>query len=97
VVTFKAVDLLVRRGRDIRGWPVDRRKAALQALLTPAPASVLFVGHVEEGWAELYTQACALQLEGIVAKRLGSAYVGGERTGDWLKVKRPRAVPAGEV
>jgi bifunctional non-homologous end joining protein LigD len=95
LVTFMAFDLLAHRGRDIRGWPVERRKAALQSLLTPAPDSVLYVGHLEEGGAELYAQACALQLEGIVAKRLGSAYVGGERTGDWLKVKRPGAVPPG--
>ena len=86
-------DLVVHRGRDIRGWPVERRKAALQLLLTPAPPSVLYVGHVEEGGDQLYAQACALQLEGIVCKRLGSPYVGGERTGDWLKVKRPGAVP----
>lgn len=73
LVTFMAFNLLVHRGRDVRGWPVERRKSALQAPLTPAPASVLYVGHLEEGGAELYAQACALQLEGIVAKRLGSA------------------------
>jgi bifunctional non-homologous end joining protein LigD len=93
-VAFLVFDMLVHRGRDIRAWPVERRKAALQALLTPAPPAVLYVGHLEDGGNRLYAQACALQLEGIVCKRLGSPYVGGERNGDWLKVKRPGAVPA---
>jgi bifunctional non-homologous end joining protein LigD len=93
-VAFLVFDLVAHRGSDIRAWPVERRKAALQQLLTPAPPSVLYVGHVEEGGEQLYAQACALQLEGIVCKRLGSAYAGGERNGDWLKVKRPGAVPA---
>jgi bifunctional non-homologous end joining protein LigD len=92
-VAFLAFDLLVHAGRDIRGVPVQWRKKALQKLLTPAPPAVLYVGHVEEGGDQLYAQACALQLEGIVCKRLGSVYAGGERNGDWLKVKRPGAIP----
>jgi bifunctional non-homologous end joining protein LigD len=93
-VAFLAFDLLVYRGADIRAQPVERRKAALQKLLTPARPAVLYVAHVEEGGDQLYAQACALELEGIVCKRLGSPYVGGERNGDWLKIKRPGAVPA---
>jgi bifunctional non-homologous end joining protein LigD len=92
-VAFLAFDLLTHRGRDIRAWPVERRKAALQRLLTPAPPAVLYVSHVGEGAGALYSHACALQLEGIVCKRLGSPYVGGERNGDRLTVKRAGAVP----
>lgn len=40
----------------------------------------------------MYAHVCALQLEGIVAKQPGSAYVGEGRNGDWLKVKRRGAV-----
>jgi bifunctional non-homologous end joining protein LigD len=93
-VAFLAFDLLVHRGADVRTWPVERRKAALQQMLTPPPHGVLYVGHVTEGGAELFAHACALQLEGIVCKRLGSPYASGERNGDWLKIKRPGAVPA---
>ena len=91
-VAYLVFDLLVHRGVDVRPWPVERRKAALQKLLTPALPCVLFVSHLTEGGDQLYASACALQLEGIVAKRVGSPYVGG-RTGDWLKIKRPGAVP----
>jgi bifunctional non-homologous end joining protein LigD len=92
-VAFLVFDILAHRGRDVRTWPVERRKAALQALLTPAPDASLYVGHVVDAGAELYAHACALHLEGIVCKRLGSPYASGERNGNWLKVKRPGAVP----
>ena len=37
------------------------------------------------------TEACRLGLEGIVSKRLGSAYRSG-RVGCWVKVKNPAAL-----
>lgn len=41
----------------------------------------------------LFEQAKQLQLEGVVAKRLGSFYRPGVRSPDWQKVKRKGAVP----
>jgi bifunctional non-homologous end joining protein LigD len=38
----------------------------------------------------VFRHACAMGLEGIVSKRLGSRYVSG-RTRDWLKMKNPDA------
>jgi bifunctional non-homologous end joining protein LigD len=35
----------------------------------------------------LYEAAAEQRLEGIVAKRLGSIYVAGERSRDWIKIK----------
>ena len=40
--------------------------------------------------AIIYKHACALGYEGIVSKRLGSAYRSGRAVG-WLKVKNPAA------
>jgi bifunctional non-homologous end joining protein LigD len=93
-VTYCAFDLLVFKGEDIRSWPVERRKAQLAEILEAKPQSVLYVQHIEEQGEALYQQLLAAQLEGIVAKRLGSVYLNDERTADWLKVKRPGAVPA---
>jgi bifunctional non-homologous end joining protein LigD len=42
----------------------------------------------------LYQQAVSLELEGIVAKRADSTYQLGARSDNWLKIKRPGAVPA---
>lgn len=92
-VAYLVFDLLMHRGKDIRRWPVERRKAQLQELLASVPHSVLYVQHIEQGGEDLYRQACMLKLEGIVAKRIGSPYACGVRNADWIKVKRPGAVP----
>lgn len=95
-VTFCAFDLLAKDGRSLISLPVERRKRQLQELLTPTPSSVLYVGHFDaEHGRVLYEQAVhMLKLEGLVAKRLGSPYRPGERSPDWVKVKRQGAVPA---
>jgi bifunctional non-homologous end joining protein LigD len=93
-VVFCAFDLLARDGRSLIGLPVENRKAQLQKLLTPAPAGVLYVGHFDaEHGRELFEHAKELKLEGLVAKRLGSLYMPGKRSPDWVKCKVPGAVP----
>lgn len=91
-VAYCVFDLLVNGGRDIRGQPIEKRKAALRKILDCCPDTLLFVDWAQDGdW--LYQQALALKLEGVVAKRAGSAYATGKRSSDWVKVKRPGAVP----
>ncbi|WP_235430499.1 ATP-dependent DNA ligase [Cupriavidus pauculus] len=85
-VVFCAFDLLVHAGHDVRGMPIEARKARLAALVAGLP-SVLFVSGIDDGRAA-WAAVEALRLEGIVAKRAGSIYVGGPSL-DWLKIKRP--------
>lgn len=93
-VVFCAFDLLEENGKPLIGLPVEVRKERLAALLTPAPASVLYVGHFDAAHGQgLYDMATHLKLEGLVAKREGSFYVPGERSVDWLKCKVPGSVP----
>jgi bifunctional non-homologous end joining protein LigD len=93
-VAFCAFDLLVHDGVDIMALPWEQRQKRLKSLLwRHPPPAVLYVSGVDDGFW-LYEQALALQLEGVVAKRRNSPYRPGERTFDWLKVKRPGAVPA---
>lgn len=92
-VVFCAFDALVIGGRDIMGRPLAARKAALKRLLASRPPSVLYVSGIDGDGEGLYAQAVALRLEGIVAKRLASVYRPGVRSEDWVKVKRPGAVP----
>lgn len=93
-VVFCAFDALVIDGKNLMGRPLSARKAALKRLLAARPASVLYVSGIDADGEGLYEQAVALRLEGIVAKRLRSHYVPGERSADWIKIKRPGAVPA---
>ncbi|MGH6627707.1 MAG: hypothetical protein ACRECD_14410 [Burkholderiaceae bacterium] len=92
-VVYCAFDLLVYRGRDIRGDPIEARKRRLAQLLAGKPDGILLVQSEEDG-AWLYQCALDLHLEGIVAKRAGSQYLAG-RSPYWLKIKRPGAVLAG--
>jgi bifunctional non-homologous end joining protein LigD len=49
----------------------------------------LFSSHVEgSGGDALFRHACAMNLEGIVSKRISSAYRAG-RFGSWREIKWP--------
>jgi bifunctional non-homologous end joining protein LigD len=85
-VTYVIFDLLYLEGRKLIGEPYHRRRELLEALelggeswQTPAYAS----GRARE----LLAASAERGLEGIVLKRLDSAYMPGKRTGAWLKVK----------
>jgi bifunctional non-homologous end joining protein LigD len=83
-LSFYAFDLLHLDGRDLRALPLIERKATLAAII-PAPGVLRYSDHFEDG-AALLRRACALQLEGIVSKRLDCPYRSG-RGKDWLKTK----------
>ena len=94
-VAYMIFDLLVHNGKNITKLPLAERKARLQKMLTPAPDSVLYMQHFESESVLPFQQAVVpLQLEGLVGKRRDSLYVPGARSRDWVKVKRPGAVPA---
>lgn len=96
-VTFYVFDVLVHKGKDVRGLPLQERKGLLARLLGKPRSGLLLCQHLPGHQApDLYRMAVELKLEGIVMKRLASTYTGGEpRTGDWIKIKRPGATPAG--
>ena len=78
-------DALALDGRDLRRLPLEERKACLQLLL-PARGVVHFGDHVLGHGQEFFDAACAERLEGVVAKKRDSQYV-GKRSRDWLKLK----------
>lgn len=94
LAAFCVFDLLVHAGRNTMALPLTERKKRLAKLFSPQPPSTLVVGHFEGEGRVLYDQAVQLRLEGIVAKRQASPYMPGQRTDDWLKIKRPGATPA---
>jgi bifunctional non-homologous end joining protein LigD len=78
-------DALALDGRDLRRLPLEERKACLRLLL-PARGVAHFGDHVLEHGQEFFDAACAERLEGVVAKKRDSPYV-GKRSRDWLKLK----------
>lgn len=86
LVTYFAFDLLCARGRDLRGLPLIERKARLMKLIPKDHQRLRCVDHIETEGEFVYKHAVANGLEGVVAKRAESLYVGG-RSRDWLKSK----------
>lgn len=80
-----AFDLLWLEGRDMRGLPLLKRKAALKKLLRGLE-HIRYVDHIGEEGVRFFEQAEKLGLEGIVAKRADATYPRG-RSPNWLKVK----------
>lgn len=91
-VVFCAFDVLAAKGKSVMGRPLIERKKLLDPLR--GLPGVLVVDYVAEEGEALYQHVLALKLEGLVAKRLDSPYRPGVRSLDWLKIKRPGAVPA---
>jgi len=81
-------DCLALEGRDLRRLPLLARKQCL-ALVVPARGVARYCEHVAGGGPAFFEAVSELGLEGIVAKREASRYVGG-RSRDWLKVKCQR-------
>jgi ATP-dependent DNA ligase len=87
-VFLYAFDLLELDGADLRREPLEVRKATLASLLRGSRPGVRLNEHLTADGAIVFRHACAMGLEGIVSKRLGSIYRSG-RCKDWLKMKNP--------
>lgn len=82
-------DLLEVDGQDMRRRPLEERRAQLAAVLNGKSPFLIFSDSMEgERGEALFRHACAANLEGIVSKRKGSAYVSGP-TSNWRKIRCP--------
>jgi bifunctional non-homologous end joining protein LigD len=89
-----AFDLLELDGQDLRAKSWDDRREVLSRLLRGVGHGIQLSEHVDvvDG-PTLFKHACAMGLEGIVAKRRDRPYRSG-RSPDWIKVKNPDAPAA---
>jgi bifunctional non-homologous end joining protein LigD len=86
-IVFYAFDLLRLNGEDLRNLPIEERKAKLEELLKKPPGVIRYSVSFTEDVKELVSRVRELGLEGLIAKRLGSRYEPGKRTGAWIKLK----------
>jgi bifunctional non-homologous end joining protein LigD len=87
-VTLIAFDLLRLDGEDLCALPLSERRARLLGLGLDTVPDRMGAWHVPPTYDDgqmLLDAATAQGLEGIVSKRLSSAYRPGLRTKDWLK------------
>jgi bifunctional non-homologous end joining protein LigD len=84
-VVYYAFDLLYLNGLDLRRVALDERKRLLQEKIV-AGGVIQFSDHYAEKGLDLFEAAKRRGLEGIVAKKRGSAYE-EKRSANWLKIK----------
>jgi bifunctional non-homologous end joining protein LigD len=85
-IKFYAFDLLRLNGEDLRGSPIEERKAKLAALLKNSPPAVRYSPSFTQNIDELLSRVRELSLEGLIGKRAGSKY-NSKRSGAWIKIK----------
>ena len=86
-ITLYLFDLPYLNGYDLRGVPLEQRRAILRALLDTADDDTLrFSEDFGFDAGQLLKSACDMQLEGIIGKRRDSQYVSG-RSPAWIKLK----------
>jgi len=84
---YYVFDLLFVDGQDLRQLPLIERKARLHDLLdgTDFEGRVIYSEHFAEN-PDFLPNACRLDMEGIISKRVDSTY-SGRRGKTWLKIK----------
>src|SRR5438876_1924423 len=85
-IVYYVFDLLEVEGEPVIGLPLEERRARLEKLLDKRNKTVCMSESFDDGRA-LLSAAEKQGLEGIMAKRLGSRYLPGRRSRDWLKIK----------
>jgi bifunctional non-homologous end joining protein LigD len=85
-IGYAAFDLLWLDGRDLRGEPIEVRRARLETLLARQPPPLSFSRNAVGDVVEMLSAARQAGLEGLVAKRRGSTYTSG-RSPQWLKLR----------
>jgi bifunctional non-homologous end joining protein LigD len=84
-LAYFAFDLLHLDGHDLRRCPIEDRKMLLRDVIGAARCErIVYVDHVLGIGKELFEAVRQIGAEGIVSKRRGSLYRGGESR-EWLK------------
>ncbi|EJL87087.1 DNA ligase D [Polaromonas sp. CF318] len=86
-IVYYVFDLPYFDGLDLRRLPLSRRRELLCALVTRHPQETIrFSDTFEETPQDLLESARRVGLEGVIGKRMDSAYV-SRRSPDWIKLK----------
>ena len=90
-IVYYVFDVMVLGGRDVKGDPLETRRDLLERKVLPKLAEpVRYTGTLEASLRDLVHSVKAQGLEGLVAKRRGSRYEPGLRSGAWLKMRIDR-------
>ncbi|MBW7905865.1 MAG: ATP-dependent DNA ligase [Phycisphaerae bacterium] len=89
--TLVVFDVLYASGKSVMARPLSERKPLLAELVRGLGSPhVIACDYVTERGRRYFEEVERIGLEGVMAKRLDSAYQPGKRTDDWLKIKVAR-------
>src|SRR5207237_4732621 len=87
-VDLALFDLLYLDGEELIGLPLEERRERLEKIVvTDSPGRMQLTYYVDGDGKAFTESARQLAFEGVLAKRLGSKYQPGRRSGDWRKIK----------
>lgn len=87
-IIYYLFDAPFLNGRDLRQEPLEARRRALEKVINATPHQLIRFSETfaSADYRNLYQSACAMSLEGIIAKRADSLY-DSARSADWVKLK----------
>ena len=83
---YYVFDILWLNGYDLRSLPLTRRREILKDILPPENI-IRLSENFETSATEFLATAAKMGMEGIIAKKVDSVYIEGDRTREWLKIK----------
>jgi len=87
-IVYYVFDVMVLAGRDVKAETLEARRALLERrVLRTLAEPVRYVGAFDASLHDLLHSVRAQRLEGLVAKRRGSRYEPGLRSGAWMKMR----------
>lgn len=86
-LVFYAFDLLWLDGYDVMHLPVEERKQMLESIKPAGIPSIKMSEFLDASGEEAFRVAEQFHMEGLMAKKQGSAYIPGHRSKEWLKIK----------
>lgn len=85
--SFVVFDILYAKERSVMDLPLRQRKRILHEELQENEMVAIADSFPEKG-EDYFQAALKMGIEGVVAKRLDSAYQPGTRSPDWIKIKK---------
>ncbi len=92
-IHYYVFDLLSLNGTNTCDLPLIERKKLLKELL-PKNEIIKYADDIEEKGERFFEEIKKKDMEGIMAKKVGSLYYPGRRTNEWLKIKQHKTLDA---
>lgn len=86
-ISYRAFDIISYKSESVATYPIEERKGLLTEVITKINSKhINLVPYVYTEGRSLFNVIKENNMEGIIAKRLGSSYIPGTRSDNWRKI-----------